>query len=107
MEVLVRHSTIRLEMMLLTIPTVIECGMLIKPAAGVIATSPTTAPIHVPIAPGLLPLTVSNIIHVKAAAAEAHVVVASAVAARLFAPNADPALNPNHPNQSNPVPSIT
>ncbi len=78
-----------------------------KPAAGVIATNPTTAPIQVPIALGFLPLTASNIIHVNAAAAEAVVVVASAFAANKLAPKADPALKPNQPNQSKPVPNNT
>ena len=50
---------------------------------------------------------VSKMIQVNAAAADAVVVVASAVTARLLAPKALPALNPNQPNHSSPVPSNT
>ena len=81
--------------------------MLIKPAAGVIATRPTTAPMQVPIADGLRPCTASKMIHVNAAAAEAVVVVANAFTVSRFAPNAEPALKPNQPNHSRPVPSST
>ncbi len=42
-----------------------------------------------------------------AAAADAVVVVASAVAASVPEPNAEPALKPNQPNHSNPVPNNT
>ena len=34
-------------------------------------------------------------------------VFANAITASELAPNADPALKPNHPNQSKPVPKIT
>jgi len=34
-------------------------------------------------------------------------VFANAITASEFAPRADPALNPNHPNHSSPVPRIT
>src|SRR6187402_896996 len=52
-----------------------------KPAAGVMATRPTTAPIQAPIAEGLRPRTISKKIQDKAPAAEAVLVVASARAA--------------------------
>jgi len=84
-----------------------EWGILTKPAAGVIATKPTTAPIQAPIAEGFLPLTASNITQVKAAAADAVVVVANAATANELADKADPALNPSQPNQSNAVPKMT
>src|SRR5690606_10870419 len=82
-------------------------GMVTKPAAGVIATSPTTAPIQNPSAEGFLPRTASNKIQARPAAAEAVLVVAKAEAAKGPALKALPALKPNHPNQSKPVPSNT
>ncbi|MNT06144.1 hypothetical protein D3C72_1407980 [compost metagenome] len=84
-----------------------ECEMVTKPAAGVMATNPTTAPIQAPIADGFLPRMISTNIQAIAATADAVVVVAKAYAARLFAPPAEPALNPNQPNQSKAVPKIT
>src|SRR5262249_56253783 len=71
------------------------------------ATRPTTAPTHAPSADGLLPRIASKKIQASAAAAEAVLVVANAIAAWPDADNADPALNPNQPNHSKPVPSIT
>jgi hypothetical protein len=71
------------------------------------ATNPTTAPIQKPSADGFLPRSASKKIQAKPAAAEAVLVVAKADTAKLVAPTADPALNPNHPNQSKPVPSNT
>ena len=82
-------------------------GMEIKPAAGVIATNPTTAPIHAPNADTFLPLILSKNIHVIIAEAEAIVVVAKAIAAVPLAPSDEPALKPNQPNQSIPVPKRT
>lgn len=81
--------------------------MLTKPQPGVIATSPTTAPIQAPNAETLLPLIRSKKIQVIMAEADAIVVVPKAIAADAFALSADPALNPNHPNQSIPVPKRT
>src|SRR5690606_10396857 len=82
-------------------------GIVTKPAAGVIATRPTTAPIQNPRADGFLPLTASNNIQQRPAAAQAVLVVANAEAASGLAPMALPPLNPNHPNHSKPVPSKT
>src|SRR4030042_2296569 len=77
------------------------------PAAGVIATNPTTAPIETPTAEGL-PLTIqSMIIQLTAAAAAAKFVVTSADTAKSFAASALPALNPNQPNHSRAAPKIT
>lgn len=81
--------------------------MLTKPAAGVIATSPTTAPIQAPNAETFLPFMRSKNIQVIIADAEAIVVVPKARAAVAFAANADPALKPNQPNHNIPVPSNT
>ena len=61
------------------------CGNPTKPAAGVIATNPTTAPMQKPSAEGFLPRIASKNIQERPAAAEAVFVVAKAVTARLFA----------------------
>ena len=65
--------------------------MLTKPHPGVMATSPTTAPIQAPKAETLLPLIRSKKIQVIIAEAEAIVVVPKAVAAEAEALKADPA----------------
>src|SRR4051794_34781764 len=78
-----------------------------KPAAGVTATRPTTAPTQAPIAVGLRPRNQSKASHPSIAAADAVLVVANARVAVAFAASAEPALNPNQPNHSIPVPSIT
>ena len=78
-----------------------------NPAAGVIATKPTTAPMEAPKAETFLPLILSKNIQVIIAEAEAMVVVPKAIAAVAFAAKAEPALKPNHPNQSIPVPNKT
>ena len=78
-----------------------------KPAAGVMATKPTTAPIQNPSTDGFLPFITSKNIQAKPAAAAAVLVVANALIAKLLAPNAEPPLNPNQPNQSKPVPIST
>src|SRR5215217_2292181 len=83
------------------------CGTPTNPAAGVIATSPTTAPIQNPRADGFLPRMASKKIQDRPATADAVLVVAKALTARAFAARADPALNPNHPNHSRPVPNNT
>ncbi|MNL34415.1 hypothetical protein D3C87_1563880 [compost metagenome] len=62
---------------------------------------------QVPMAEGFVPRTASKKIQVSAAAAEAVIVVDNAVEARLEAENAEPALKPNQPNQSIPVPNST
>src|SRR5690606_8928163 len=103
----VLHTTTMLEITAATTPITNEWGIVTNPAAGVIATKPTTAPIQAPIAEGFLFLSRSKNIQAIAAAAEAVVVVAKAEAANSLAPPADPALNPNHPNQSRPVPRMT
>jgi hypothetical protein len=66
------------------------CGILTNPAAGVIATNPTTVPIQAPIAESLCPRFYLKI-PIPAAAA-ATVVVPSACTAIPLAPNAEPAL---------------
>ena len=107
MLVLLLQITTRLLTTAATIPTTNELDTVIKPAAGVTATKPTTAPIQAPNADGFLPHNISKNIHDMAAAADAVVVVAKAVAANSPDDNAEPALKPNQPNQSKPVPNIT
>src|SRR5215217_3216761 len=96
-----------LEIMAATTPMKILCGMATKPAAGVMATKPTTAPIQKPSTEGFLPLATSKNIQDKPAAAAAVFVVAKAETARPLAPKAEPALKPNQPNHSKPVPIKT
>lgn len=67
--------------MLAIVPIVMLAATLTYPAAGVIATSPTTAPTHAPTADAFLPRITSNAIHASAAAADAVFVVANASAA--------------------------
>ena len=72
-----------------------------------IATRPTTAPTHAPSADGLWPRIPSKKIHASAADADAVFVVANAIAACPDADSAEPALKPNQPNHSMPVPRMT
>ena len=62
--------------------------MATKPAAGVMATSPTTAPTQKPTTDGFFPLATSNNIQVKPAEAAAVLVVAKADTARELAAKA-------------------
>src|SRR6186997_3610288 len=88
-------------------PIKILCGRPTYPAAGVIATRPTTAPIQKPSTDGFLPFNTSKNIQDKPAAAAAVLVVANADTASPFAPSAEPPLKPNQPNHNNPVPIKT
>src|SRR4051812_39462687 len=90
-----------------TTPIKMLCGIATKPAAGVIATRPTTAPMQKPITDGFLPRSTSKNIQDKPAAAAAVFVVANAETDNALAAPAEPALKPNHPNQSKPVPIKT
>src|SRR6185437_1287753 len=75
-----------------------------KPAAGVIATSPATAPEIPPNALGL-PLRIhSAASHPIAAAAAPKCVATNALVASPLAFSADPALNPNHPTHNRHAP---
>src|ERR1017187_4147995 len=74
------------------------------PDAGVIATSPATAPLATPSTVGLPPIHHSAAIHVSAAAEAPRWVATNADTARPLAASELPALNPNHPTQSNPAP---
>src|SRR6185312_7282813 len=106
-EVLDFQLTTRLLIMAATVPMKILEGIVTKPAAGVIATSPTTAPIQKPRAEGFFPRTTSNSTQLRPAAADAVLVVAKASAANGPALKALPALKPNQPNQRRPVPNNT
>src|SRR3990170_743822 len=76
-----------------------------KPDAGVIATSPATAPDAAPRTVGF-PLCIHSAnIHAKAAAAVAVLVTTKADTASPPDVTALPALNPNHPNQRSAAPS--
>ena len=78
----------------------------IYPDDGVRATNPITTPLQVPVAVMGLPNKTSRNIHVNIAEAPPMCVVVNVKAASPVAPNADPLLNPNHPNQKMDVPRI-
>ncbi len=103
----VRRWTATLLMTLAARPIVMLWATVTNPAAGVIATRPTTAPMQAPSAEGFLPRNQSKKIQPSMAEALAVLVVAKATAASPLAFRALPALKPNQPNQSMPVPSRT
>src|SRR5437773_9258840 len=74
------------------------------PEAGVIATSPATAPDAAPRTVGLPRVIHSVNIQPSAAAAAPVFVARNALTARALASSALPALNPNQPNHSRPAP---
>src|SRR5256886_14669832 len=76
------------------------------PQAGVITTSPATAPEQNPSTLGFPRSAYSSIAHVNEATAVASVVVMNAFAAIPSAARALPALNPYQPTQSKPVPTM-
>src|ERR1700760_2252200 len=88
-------------------PIKMLCGMATYPAAGVIPTSPTTAPTQKPTTEGFLPRSTSKNIQERPAAAAAVFVVEKADTASELAASADPALKPNQPNHNSPVPIRT
>src|SRR2546423_15723627 len=75
-----------------------------KPEAGVIATSPATAPEAAPSTVGLPRIDHSVNIQPSAAAAAAVLVARNALTARPLASSALPALKPNQPNHSSAAP---
>ena len=77
---------------------------LTEPQAGVIATSPATAPVITPSSVGFESRIQSIRPQVAAAVAVATWVTTKALAAEPLAATALPALKPNQPNQSRPVP---
>src|SRR5436190_24325352 len=76
------------------------------PHAGVITTSPPTAPEQNPSTLGLPRSAYSSIAHVNDATAVASVVLMNALAAIPSGARALPALNPYQPTQSKPVPTM-
>src|SRR5712692_3346566 len=71
-----------------------------NPDAGVIATSPATAPLAAPRTVGFPRYSHSATIHANAAEAVAVLVTTNALVASAPAATALPALKPNHPNHS-------
>ena len=90
-----------------TAPIIIALTGVTKPAPGVIATKPATAPVAKPKAVGFFTTTHSNKIHTKPATAAAMCVVTSADAASPPEVKAEPALKPNQPNHTSPAPRST
>src|SRR6478736_5094433 len=75
-----------------------------KPDAGVMATSPATAPEQIPITVGLPRIIHSTIIQVSAATAVAICVTVIAMPACIPAVTAEPALKPNQPTHRSEAP---
>src|SRR4051812_46892256 len=88
------------------IPMMTEPVTSTNPQAGVITTSPATAPEQKPRMLGLPRNTYSAIAHTNDATAVAIVVVVKAFAAMTSEATALPALKPYQPTQSIPVPTI-
>src|SRR6187455_248728 len=88
-------------------PRAIALIGLMKPAAGVMATRPTTMAVAAPTAVGLPDRITSRIVQTRSVAAGASIVVTNASPAIGLAASALPALKPNQPNQSSPAPSRT
>src|SRR5206468_7230529 len=78
-----------------------------KPEAGVMATSPATAPLAAPSTVGLPRPSHSAPIHDSAAADVAVLVATKALVASPLAASALPALNPNQPNHRSAAPTRT
>src|SRR6188508_3892438 len=78
-----------------------------NPAAGVIATKPTTIAVAHPTAVGLPERIRSRKVQTTSVPAGASMVVTNARAAIGLAASALPALNPNQPNHSKPEPRST
>src|ERR1043165_1839775 len=80
---------------------------LMKPAAGVIATRPTTMAVAAPTAVALPERITSRNVQTTSVAVGASIVVMNARPAIGLAASALPALQPNQPNQSSPAPRRT
>lgn len=77
-----------------------------KPEAGVAATSPQMEPEHQPTMDHFLASLQSSSTHANAANVAVKFEFQHAMTALRFAPNAEPPLNPSHPNHRNTVPSV-
>ena len=80
---------------------------LMKPAAGVMATNPTTMAVAAPTAVAFPRRTQSRMVQTTRVPAGASIVVTNARPAIGLAARALPALKPNHPNHKSPAPSRT
>ena len=69
--------------------------------------NPATAPVSAPVIDGLPSRIQAAANQVSMATEPAMSVLTKAVAARLFAPSAEPPLKPNQPNHNSPVPRAT
>src|SRR5260370_23141199 len=85
-------------------PRAIALIGLMNPAAGVIATRPTTIAVAAPTAVGFRDRNASRNVQTRSVAAGASIVVTNARPAIGEAARALPALNPNQPNHSRPAP---
>ena len=83
------------------------CPYRYETSSGVMATSPITRPVDAPTSVGFPSLITSINIQVSIALALDTAVVKNACAAKPFAANALPALNPNQPNHNRNAPSAT
>ena len=95
---------------LATIPVVIPRATLahgvMKPEAGVAATSPEMHPEHQPTMDHLRARRQSRRTQVMAANIAVKLLFQQAMVARRLAPNAEPPLKPSHPNQRKTVPRV-
>ncbi len=93
-----------------TTPAVMPRTMLpqgvMKPEAGVAATSPEMAPEHQPTIDHLRASLQSRKVQVMDAKTAVRLVFQQAMTARRLAPKAEPPLNPSHPNHRKTVPRV-
>src|SRR5262249_48345470 len=90
-----------------TLPMATDDSGVTNPAAGVMATSPTTAATAAPTPEVLFVRTISSSTQVTTAAAADRLVVTKARLARPPAVSAEPALNPTQPNHNREAPRMT
>src|ERR1700730_432883 len=86
-------------------PSAIPDVGLTKPAAGVIATNPTTIAVAAPTAVVFFVRVMSSKLHTTNDPIGANIVLQTASAPDPFAASALPPSKPNHPNQRSPAPS--
>src|SRR5204862_2866200 len=88
-------------------PTTNAAHVGMYPAVGVTQARPATAPVNAPTRLGFPLRSQEMASHVHMAIDPAMSVLTKACAATPFAASAEPALKPNHPNHSSPVPRAT
>jgi hypothetical protein len=96
----------KLETIPVTIPRMTDAQGVMKPEAGVAATRPEIQPEHHPTIDHLRASLKSRMHQVIAPNIAVRQEFQQAMTARRLAPNADPPLNPNHPNHSRMVPRV-